>query len=183
MTWETDIGDTNPTSGIPDSLGFQRATWWLLGGAGKFTLRRWTDELAELELTPSQYKLLSALDETGPLGQQRLAELVGIDPRNAVPIIETSVERGLLTRSVDPTDRRRRVLELSPTGLRVAAKLRTLNAQLEEQLLEPLSPADRTALRRILQTLIGAADPQPSAIDPPADHAPADSVQRSAPRR
>lgn len=182
VTSETDIGDTDPAPGIPDSLGFQRATWWLLGGAGKFTLRRWTDQLAELDLTPSQYKLLSALDETGPLGQQRLAELVGIDPRNAVPIIETSVERGLLTRSVDPTDRRRRVLELAPTGRRVAAKLRTLNAQLEEQLLQPLSPADRTALRRILQTVIRAADPQPSTIAPPATHDPADGNRAPAPR-
>lgn len=159
MTSETDAGaGTRPLDTPPGGLGFQRTTWWLLGGAGKLVLRRWADQLAELELTPSQYKLLLTLDETGPLGQQRLAERTGIDPRNAVPIIETSVGRGLLIRNVDPADRRRRVLELTPTGRRVAAKLRALSADLEQQLLDPLDPAERTALRRTLQTLVDASD-------------------------
>nr|WP_237439734.1 MarR family winged helix-turn-helix transcriptional regulator [Amycolatopsis rubida] len=117
--------------------------------------------LAGLELTSSQYKLLLTLDETGPLGQQRLAELVGIDPRNAVPIIETSVEQGLLIRQVDPADRRRRVLELAPTGRRFAKKLRSLSADIEEELLGPLDPADRVTLQRTLRALLDAADPHP----------------------
>jgi hypothetical protein len=32
--------------------------------------------LAQLELTSSQYKLLLALDETGPPGRQRLCDLL-----------------------------------------------------------------------------------------------------------
>lgn len=96
------------------ALEFQSTISWLLAGAGRLVLQRWAGMLAELKLTSSQYKLVLALDEVGPLGQQRLAELVGIDPRNAVPIIETSVEQDLLIRTVDPTDRRRRVLELAP---------------------------------------------------------------------
>uniref|UniRef100_UPI00068AD20B MarR family winged helix-turn-helix transcriptional regulator n=1 Tax=Sciscionella sediminilitoris TaxID=1445613 RepID=UPI00068AD20B len=129
--------------------------------AGKLVLQRWTGMLAELELTSSQYKLLLTLDEIGPLGQQRLAELVGIDPRNAVPIIETSVEQGLLIRQVDPADRRRRVLKLAPTGRRFAKKLRSLNADIEEDLLEPLDPADRVTLQRTLRALLDASDPHP----------------------
>jgi DNA-binding MarR family transcriptional regulator len=138
----------------PCALGLERTLSWLLAGAGKLVLRRWTVMLAELELTSSQYKLLLALDETGPLGQQRLAELVGIDPRNAVPIVETSVEQGLLIRQVDPTDRRRRVLELAPEGRRLATKLRTRTAEIEEELLAELAPADRATLRRMLHTLL-----------------------------
>ncbi len=158
VTPETDLDDDTPPPGTTDALEFQRTTWWLLGGAGKLALRRWADALAQLELTPSQYKFLLALDETGPLGQQRLAELVGIDPRNAVPIIETSVGRGLLIRTVDPADRRRRVLELSPEGIRIAAELRSASAAIEEELLGSLPPADRATLRRTLCTLLGASD-------------------------
>lgn len=159
MAVETDAGGSAALPGEAGTLGFQRTTTWLLAGAGKLVLRRWADMLSQLELTSSQYKLLLTLDETGPLGQQRLAELVGIDPRNAVPIIEASVEQGLLIRSVDPADRRRRVLELAPSGRRVASTLRDLSAGIEEELLSPLDPADRATLRHALHTLLAASDP------------------------
>jgi len=155
---ETDVGDSAALPGAAGTLGFQRTTSWLLAGAGKLVLRRWAEMLSQLELTSSQYKLLLTLDETGPLGQQRLAELVGIDPRNAVPIIEASVEQGLLIRTVDPADRRRRVLELAPSGRRFARKLRGLSADIEEELLSPLDPADRATLRQTLFALLAASD-------------------------
>jgi DNA-binding MarR family transcriptional regulator len=158
---KTDVGDSPQPPGTSGALEFQRTVSSLLAGAGKLVLRRWTVMLAELELTSSQYKLLLALDETGPLGQQRLAELVGIDPRNAVPIIDTSVEQGLLIRQVDPADRRRRVLELAPAGRRFATKLRTRSAEIEEELLAPLAPADRVALRQTLHALLDAAETHP----------------------
>ncbi|MFI5611519.1 MarR family winged helix-turn-helix transcriptional regulator [Amycolatopsis sp. NPDC051903] len=151
--------DDSPPPGTPGALGFQRTTSWLLAGAGKLVLQRWTGMLARLELTSSQFKLLLTLDETGPLGQQRLADLIGIDPRNAVPIIETSVAQGLLIRQVDPADRRRRVLELTPTGRRRATKLKSLSAEIEDELLAPLDPADRIALRRMLHALLDASGP------------------------
>jgi DNA-binding MarR family transcriptional regulator len=151
----TDKGDGASLAG---TLEFQLTISWLLAGVGKLVLRRWAGMLSELELTSSQYKLLLALDETGPLGQQRLAELVGIDPRNAVPIIEASVAQELLIRTVDPADRRRRVLELAPTGRRFARKLRDLSADIEEELLSPLDPADRATLRQTLQSVLAASD-------------------------
>jgi DNA-binding MarR family transcriptional regulator len=158
---EPDIGDGAAPAGTPGALEFQRTTSWLLAGAGKLVLRQWAGMLAQLEVTSSQYKLLLTLDETGPLGQQRLAELVGIDPRNAVPIIETSVEQGLLIRQVDPADRRRRMLELASRGRQVATKLRSLSAEIEEELLGPLDPAGRATLRQTLHALLDASDPHP----------------------
>lgn len=140
-----------------DELGFQATTSWLMAGAGKLVLQRWSVMLSQLELTSSQYKLLLALHELGPLGQQRLAEVVGIDPRNAVPIVETLVERELLTRTVDPTDRRRRVIELSPTGRRHAAQLASISARIDAELLSPLDPADRVTLRRLLGKVLDAS--------------------------
>ena len=156
-----DVGPARLADMIPktDALAFQDTVSWLLAGAGKLVLQRWAGMLAQLEVTSSQYKLLLTLDETGPLGQQRLAELVGIDPRNAVPIVEASVAQGLLIREVDPTDRRRRVLELAPTGRQAAKKLRALSAEIEEELLRPLDPAARATLRQTLRALLDASDP------------------------
>jgi DNA-binding MarR family transcriptional regulator len=75
-----------------------------------------------------------------------------------VPIIEASVEQGLLIRTVDPADRRRRVLELAPSGRRFARKLRGLSADIEEELLSPLDPTDRATLRQTLHALLAVSD-------------------------
>src|ERR1700685_4754931 len=76
-----------------------------------------------LKVSPSQYWVLMALGEAGPLGQQHLAELVGVDPRNAVPIIDALAAHGLVHREVDPGDRRRRVLDLTARGREVVDEL------------------------------------------------------------
>ena len=99
-----------------------------------------------------------ALDELGPLGQHRLAELIGIDPRNAVPIIDTLVEQGLVGRKVDPSDRRRRVLALTTKGRGVAGDLASVGAEIEKDLFSPLAPAEQVSLRRMLLALLGAAE-------------------------
>ncbi|WP_051341852.1 MarR family winged helix-turn-helix transcriptional regulator [Pseudonocardia spinosispora] len=160
-TPESGVGDAVEPSEVAGELGFQGTTSWLLAGAGKLVLQRWGVMLADLELTSSQYKLLLALNELGPLGQQRLAELVGIDPRNTVPIIETLVEQGLLIRTIDPTDRRRRVLELSSTGQRYAAQLELTSAEIETELLSPLNLADQASLRRLLHSVLDASESHP----------------------
>lgn len=143
-----------------ETLAFQHTISWLLAGAGKLVLRRWTEIQSQLDLTSSQHKLVLTLDETGPLGQRQLADLVGIDRRNAVPIIETSVDQGLLIRQVDTTDRRRRTLELTPYGRRIAKRLRRLSAEVEDDLLAPLDSAQRTSLRNALQILLDESETQ-----------------------
>ena len=100
----------------PSDLAFQMRTGYLLGTVGSIAYQRWAEVLAELEVIPTQAKVLMALGEAGPLGQQRLAELVGVDPRNAVAVVESLVGAGLVSRAVDPSDRRRRVLALTAPG-------------------------------------------------------------------
>ncbi len=140
------------------SLAFQASTWYLLARTGAVAYQRWADMLARLKVTPSQYKVVMALGETGPLGQQRLAELVGIDPRNAVPIIETLVEQSLVRRQVDPADRRRRVLQLTAKGQRLADKLASIGDNIERDFLHPLAPTDQPRLQSMLLALLGTPE-------------------------
>lgn len=114
--------------------------------------------LAERGLTPHHYGLLMALAELGPLGQQRLSELAGIDPRNAVPVIDGLAERGLLVRDVHPGDRRRRVLALTDRGGDVVADLTQTGAQMERRFLRALDPADQAELHRMLLRLLATDD-------------------------
>jgi MarR family transcriptional regulator, temperature-dependent positive regulator of motility len=137
-------------------LTFQASTWYLLAMAGSQARHLWANVLAQLHVSPSQFKVLQALSESGPLGQHQLAELITIDPRNAVPLIDTLAERGLLAREVDPADRRRRVLTLTPAGQRLSADLASIAAEIETDFLSPLTGAEQLALRQMLLSLLRA---------------------------
>lgn len=113
--------------------------------------------LTDRDLTPHHYGILMTLDEAGPTGQQRLSTLIGIDPRNLVPIIDGLADRGLLARQVDPDDRRRRVLALTDSGCAMVTDLSETGAMMEQQFLRALAPADQAALHKMLLTLLASA--------------------------
>ena len=141
----------------PCDLAFQMRPGYLLGTVGSIVYQRWAEVLAELEVTPTQAKVLMALGEAGPLGQQRLAELVGVDPRNAVAVVESLVGAGLVSRAVDPSDRRRRVLALTAPGRRLVKKLVASTTQKDDELLASLPAGDRETLRRLLSDVFHAS--------------------------
>jgi MarR family transcriptional regulator, temperature-dependent positive regulator of motility len=145
----------------PGCLAHQRGNWYLLYKAGTLARQRWSDMLAQLNVSRGQYGALMALHEAGRLGQHRLAELIGVDPRNAVPIVDSLAEQGLVSREVDPSDRRRRVLELTARGQTVAGNLASVAADIETDLLRPLDPGQQASLRRMLLALLAARDPGP----------------------
>jgi DNA-binding MarR family transcriptional regulator len=142
---------------LPGGLSFQSGTGYLLGKVGAVAKQRWTATLAQTGVSPNQFLVLMALAETGPVCQQFLAGVIGIDPRNIVPILDSLEARGLVSRETDPADRRRRLIELTGAGRRVVADLSALGTQTESELLAPLPPADQESLRRILRTVLDAA--------------------------
>ncbi|HJZ29278.1 MAG TPA: MarR family winged helix-turn-helix transcriptional regulator [Streptosporangiaceae bacterium] len=142
---------------VPGGLSFQSGTGYLLGKVGAVARQRWTATLAQTGVSPNQFLVLMALAETGPVCQQFLARVIGIDPRNIVPILDSLEARGLLSRETDPADRRRRVIELTPAGQQIVAELSALGEQTERELLAPVPPTDRESLRRMLRTVLDAA--------------------------
>jgi DNA-binding MarR family transcriptional regulator len=58
---------------------------------------------------------------------------------------------------VDPADRRRRVLDLTAKGRGVVGDLASVGAEIERDLLSPLTPAEQATLRRMLRALLDAA--------------------------
>lgn len=148
------------TSGPPSppsatsGLAFEGGTAFLLARAGAAARRSWARMLTERRLTPHHHGVLMALAELGPTGQQQLSDVIGVDPRNAVPVIDVLVERSLLVRDIDPADRRRRVLALTPTGEEFVRDLTAAGGALERDFLRTLGPADQQQLRRLLVALL-----------------------------
>jgi DNA-binding MarR family transcriptional regulator len=142
---------------VPGGPSFPDSTWYLLARAGSLAYQRWAAMITDFAVSPTQYKVLMTLGESGALCQQRLAELIDVDPRNAVPIVESLVERGLIEREVDPADRRRRLLDLSPAGQSIAGDLASVGAEIEREILRPVPRADQARLRHMLTAMLAAA--------------------------
>jgi DNA-binding MarR family transcriptional regulator len=150
---EPDSSDTSVPRPAPI---YQEGTAYVLAIAGSIARRQWVEALAELHVTPTQFKLIMALETGGPLGQRELAKLVGIDPRNCAPVVDALVDRALVARETDSVDRRRRVLHLTRKGKQLARKLESANASTEDALRRRLGPSEYTSLRAKLLPIIEA---------------------------
>lgn len=90
-------------------------------------------------LTPNDAKALIALDETEGRTMSDLADLWLCDASNATWIVDRLEERGLAERRTVPTDRRVKLVVLTPLG--AATRDRVLHAMYEP-------PPELLALRR-----------------------------------
>jgi DNA-binding MarR family transcriptional regulator len=114
-------------------------------------------------LTPLQYGVLRHLDVEGPIYQHGLAGRLGTDQSNASILVEQLVKAGVVERHVDDTDRRARVLRLTPEGSRLVRRLRAKSQAANGRILAPLAPKER----RVFMTLLARLVEQNSELDRP----------------
>ena len=132
------------------------STGYLLARVGMEARRAWGQMLGGLGLTPHQFGMLMALAPLTAASQQQLSRAVGVDPRNAVPIIDALQHRRLLERRPDPADRRRHTIALTPAGHAMIGQLRQSGQELEHQFLGDLTEAEKTGLHAALTKLYTA---------------------------
>ena len=137
------------------------STGYLLARLGMESRRSWGQMLAEHGLTPHQFGVLMALGSPGAASQQQLSRALGVDPRNAAPIIDALEQQGLLQRRPDPADRRRRAITLTDAGQAKAEQLSQAGNDLEHRFLQSLTQNERADLHATLSKLFTAIT-QPS---------------------
>jgi DNA-binding MarR family transcriptional regulator len=115
--------------------------------------RRWRDALAPWDLSPHQARALWVVCERDGVRLTDLAEALHIAPRSATEVADGLQERGLVERTPDPGDRRAVILRPTDEGRRIRGEIDAARAADSAELFARLSPADRTALTRILRTL------------------------------
>jgi DNA-binding MarR family transcriptional regulator len=132
------------------------STGYLLARLGMESRRLWAQMLAEFGLTPHDFGVLMMLRQVDAVSQQRLGRLIGVDPRNVVPLIDALESRQLVRRRPDPADRRRHAVALTPGGRRLLDKLARAGEQVELDLLRDLSDDDKVSLHRVLAKLFAS---------------------------
>jgi DNA-binding MarR family transcriptional regulator len=127
---------------------------WLISRAYAHSHRLLVEGFASAGVRGYHYRLLAALEEFGPASQAALGRRTSIDRSDVVAVLNDLAARGLIERSPDPDDRRRNVITITPAGTEQLRALDEVVASVQEKLLAPLSPPDRTRLVRLLSAVL-----------------------------
>jgi DNA-binding MarR family transcriptional regulator len=103
-------------------------------------------------LSLAQFHLLEPLAD-GPRTNRELAELAGISPPSATRIVDGLLERGLVSRVMDPTDRRAVVISLTEAGRAALNKKGREYAERRNRIAEALDPHEQEVATGLLRRL------------------------------
>lgn len=106
--------------------------------------------LAPFGLTTGQYNALNQLEEHGAMAQKQLAELLKKEPATVARSLERLVQRGLVTRTPDPRDRRANIVEITPEASRLLSEIEPVVTRRQQQIADGISEAELDAFYDVL---------------------------------
>jgi DNA-binding MarR family transcriptional regulator len=122
----------------------------LLARHGQVSNVRIRQALGGTGLTTRHGMTLVHLADAGPVSQQTLIELLGVDPSVLVAILNDLEGHGLAQRRRDPADRRRHIVEITPAGADMLTTIDDAIAAVERDLFADLADDEVARLRDLL---------------------------------
>lgn len=113
---------------------------------GVTRLARRLRQEAEPGITPSMLAALSSVERHGPLTMSELCSVEQVQPPSMTRIVAALVDAGLVTRTVDESDRRIARVEIAPAGRRLLERARRRKEVYLAKALRELEPAELAAL-------------------------------------
>jgi DNA-binding MarR family transcriptional regulator len=107
----------------------------------------------EFDLSPVQCHVLHLIEPGRPVPMRRLADVLACDASNVTGLIDRLESRGLVQRRASEDDRRVKVLDLTPSGSQLRARLlRGMTG--ESHPLSRLTAREHRLLVKILEKLV-----------------------------
>jgi MarR family transcriptional regulator, lower aerobic nicotinate degradation pathway regulator len=110
-------------------------------------------------LTQTQFAALSRIHGSGECSQADLAAAIEFDSATINGVVWRMRARGLITIAVDPADRRRQFLSLTPEGEKVIEEAERVGREVTERTLEFLTPTEQTRLIQLLHKMMSVSSP------------------------
>jgi DNA-binding MarR family transcriptional regulator len=102
--------------------------------------------------------VLAALDSGQQRTQLELSRMVCVDKTTLISVLDRLEKLDLIVRTVDPSDRRVRIPQITPAGRRVFAKFATARDAAEARALDGIDPDERALLLRLLSRIADTED-------------------------
>lgn len=107
-----------------------------------------------MTLSTGQLLLLVVLEEYKEATPATLARALHLTPQAMTTLLKPLDARGLIARRPDEANRRRVLLRLTDAAHALIAEVRAATPPIEEDVLAPLSPAERATLRALLMRIV-----------------------------
>jgi MarR family transcriptional regulator, temperature-dependent positive regulator of motility len=111
-------------------------------------------QAAGFDLTPVQFAALDAIHSHPATDQARVAEMIAYDRATIGGVIDRLEQKGWIRRVVSERDRRARELSLTAEGKRVRSALLPIVRDLQDEILQPLSSADRASFLKLARLAV-----------------------------
>ncbi|MDE3720384.1 MarR family transcriptional regulator [Nocardiopsis sp. N85] len=135
-----------------------RATW-LVGRAHLRSHRLLHEAFAEAGARPYHYRVLAALEESGPLSQADLGRLTDLDRSDVTTSLDALGRSGLTVREPDPAHRRRNRVSITEAGRAELLRLDAVLSGVQDRFLGPLSEPERVVFLDLAARLAGDGAP------------------------
>lgn len=112
------------------------------------------EELSALDLTSVQYALLVAIETHPESDATRLASLIYFDRATTGDVLQRLVDKGLVARHPHATDRRVKVIALTPSGTALLQRAKPLVARVQQRLLCKMTGVEGARLTKLLLKLL-----------------------------
>jgi DNA-binding MarR family transcriptional regulator len=137
-------------------LSYVRGAGFLLARLGAMAERGWSSFISASGLTQAEFSVLVVLYEVGSMRQGSVAKRAALDPRNAVATVAALASRGLVTSTIDPSDRRAKLLCISETGKRCLKRVWALLRSERSDFFQPLNETEYAQLSELLYRVYSA---------------------------
>ena len=114
------------------------------------------EECGRYNMTPSQYQALCALQEHPGIGQGALGKLTGQDRSTVSLVVRLLLDRGLIRRVVNSSDKRSASLRLSESGAQTLREVAPAARRAQDQFLSALPEGKRAEFLALLHRLLDA---------------------------
>jgi DNA-binding MarR family transcriptional regulator len=121
--------------------------------AARALARRFDEAFRPLDLTNQQFSLLMSLNRPEPPGMAPVASLLAMDRTTLTAALKPLERRGLVKVTVDPEDKRGRLLTLTPAGERLLARAMPIWTRTHAEIETRLADGGAELLRGNLRAL------------------------------
>jgi DNA-binding MarR family transcriptional regulator len=128
---------------------------WLLGRAAARGRALVAEALAAEDVKMWHHVVLSAVRDLAPVAQADLGRAVRLDPKDLVGVLNDLQSAGLVLREPDPRDRRKNAVSLTDEGARLLKRCERAAREANDELLAPLSAAERAQFMNLLIRISG----------------------------
>ncbi|WLW51006.1 MarR family winged helix-turn-helix transcriptional regulator [Streptomyces sp. YU58] len=128
---------------------------WLLGRAAARGRALVAEALAAEGMKMWHHVVLSAVRDLAPVAQADLGRGIGLDPKDLVGILNDLQAAGLVVRAPDAADRRKNAVSLTDEGARLLVRCEKVARRANDDLLAPLSAAERELFTGLLIRISG----------------------------